>query len=228
MAAYEMVAFDHVMDAKDDKLGRGDVWWDNVWLKTPDEHLDALETIKDQAMQSPMSATYKPALMLSIAEALKEFDAEHVDASRVELPFSAIAKPWQSFYEGADQEGIIQHTRPGVEPSAAVPHLRDTDATPEQLEEGIRQVMTKNGPLRHIKDPESGYPLFSTRKTEHGEWKLQMPAAVAKAVDDYRPLVVSGAGEAIQRFLEKRPENDRTQVERFVRNNMEQTSGLAA
>lgn len=61
LAAYELVQHEHVMDeASVDQLGRSNVWWDNVWLKLPDTHVAALNTIKEEILQGRKSSTYKP------------------------------------------------------------------------------------------------------------------------------------------------------------------------
>ena len=203
-AAMEMVRYQGMEDeAGGDQLGRGNVWWENVWLSTPKNHLDALATLKSQVMQGRMSSTYKPVFLLSLVEALRDQDVTAIDAARVEIPFGPVADAWQRIYLGAVEMGVVQHSRPNAKPDLALPFLNQKDLSREDFEKSIRGVMRNAGPLRHINDPLSGHRVFTTRRDEDGSWKLQMPRTMASAIDEYQPLVVSGAGESIRQFLNR-------------------------
>ena len=209
-ADYHMAHFEY-LPPNADKLGRGDVWWDNVALRTPKEFLDALGTIKGQMVQGRMSATYKPVLLLSVAEALRNGAPVHdVDAGTVEIPFRAVTEPWQRMYEESAGMGLHQTLRGA--PTCPVPHLKNARLDPQR---SILSVMRDNGPLRHVLDP-SGQPIFTVTTGEDGELALRFPRRYASAIQHYQPLVCSGAGEAIRRFLEKREPESPDRVRSFV------------
>lgn len=218
MAAYEMIEFEHLPPTKDE-LGRGEVWWDSVCLRKPPENLEAMRVIKEQVIQGRQSSTYKPALIISLSEAMKRNrDAlEHVDAANVELPLRTIAQPWHRIYSEAAEMELPQHGHPDASLLSPLPHVKHGgEATPEAIENGVRSVLTRNGPFKHIIDPKSGKPVFTTHKGEDGQWKVRFPRGVAEAVDVYQPLVCTGAKEAIARFLEHRVHAPAEQVSSFV------------
>lgn len=218
LAAYELTEYEHVVDkASDDKLGRSDVWWDNVWLKLSDTHEDILRILKERAIQGPKSSTYKPVLLISIAEALQQCNGTLFDAARTEIPFDLVTNIWRQIYSGAVELALPQHTSSLASPKTPIPHLYDASATPAQIAAGIRRVMTQNGPLKYLTHPASGQAIFTLRQTGDGEWRLQMPTPFADAIRAHTSLVVSGAGEAIRRFLFRKNGDSRSvDIEQFI------------
>ncbi len=204
MAAYEMVECEHALAAEDDKLGRGDVWWENVYLKTPHSHLDALANLKAKAIQRPDRSIKESKLLLSVADALRQYDAQHIDASRVSIPFRPVAETLHHLQDIASIACMVPPQSPHVNEDHIMHVIRDDNPV-------------FKAPLNTLTDKRSGHPLFVPHRSEHGDWHLSMPADVADAIDTYRPLVVSSAAEVIsQRLQELAASFDRPYVERYT------------
>ena len=215
MAGLHMVDYEHISD-EGDLFGR-DVWWEKIYLRTPNDNLDALELIKGQVVQGRHSSTYKPALVLSLAEGLRENKGQlrDVSASEVELPFSAVAKPWNRIYQEATALDIPQHAASKSKLTNVMPHLQNSSEDPKEVERSILPVW-RDGPMSHIRDLRSGHPVIQAVRADGGEVGVRFPRALADAIETYEPLVCTGAAEAIRRFLERHAHRSPEAIDRFV------------
>lgn len=200
LAGYHMLSFEH-LPANQDQLGRSDVWWDNVSLRMPKNHLEPLRTLKAQAIQGSLSSTYKPAFVLALAETLHQLGntVEHVDAAQVAVPTATVVANWESIYRKALALELPQVPRAPLE--APLPYLRSDRGA--SVDRAILRLWKRNGPMRHLMEPQSGMPLFTEHSDENGS-SIHVPRDYADAMQEHGVLIRSGMAESMRRFLMRR------------------------
>ncbi|MDB5492352.1 MAG: methyltransferase type 11 [Micavibrio sp.] len=110
MAATGLMHFEHIVDAREDKLGRGDVWWDSVCLRVPDRHTEVLPTYRDGIIQSAKNSSYKLGFahcFLNLIRTQPGLVREHDDA-RYAIPLGPMLPHWIRLYDGLAEAGLQQ------------------------------------------------------------------------------------------------------------------------
>ncbi len=172
--------------AANDKLGRSDVWWQQVLLRVPHQNVSQLDLIKQTALQTRMSSPHKPVLMYCLTAASGAIAP--VDAFRAAVPLEAVLPVWQQFY---GQEALPMYGR-AASPTNAFAVLR-------------------HGPLSHMTDPATQAPLFSLERTAKGEAQIILPRQLGEAIRQHDRLIAGGSAAAVDNYLATRLELDAEQ-----------------
>lgn len=177
--------------AASDKLGRSDVWWQQVLLRVPRDNVSQLGLIRQAALQARMSSPHKPVLMYCLSAASGVIAP--LDASRAAVPLEAVLPVWQQFY---GQEALPMYGR-AASPANAFAVLR-------------------SGPLSHMADPATQAPLFSLGHNARGEAQIILPRPLGEALRQHDRLIAAGSAAAVDRYLATRLELDAGQRQHIV------------
>lgn len=183
LATRNLMSFEHITEAGEDKLGRGDVWWDSVCLNVPEGRTEALEVFRDSVIKAPKYTSYKLGLGLCVTELLSQRDdlVREVDDSRVAIPLGHVMMRWAQIYDAMADEGLAQipqsdrvndplnATRRFAEVSQ---QLSPVDLKPGmtlkpgqhaqflRMMKSMRNTILNDGPVKFITRRDSGVPLF--------------------------------------------------------------------
>lgn len=177
--------------AQDDKLGRSNVWWEQVLLHVPRQNETQLDLIRQSALQARMSSPHKPALMYCLANTSEAITP--VDAFSAALPVRTLLPVWQNIY---GDEALPMFARAG---------------NPQQAFNVLR-----SGPLAHLADPATGKPLLLLERDGKGEAQIMLPRPLAETLQAHGKLVAAGSVAAVERYLESKAQVTPDQRERFV------------
>lgn len=193
LAALNLVHAEQMLmpGAKDDKLGRSNVWWEQVMLKVPHENVDQLALIKQTALQTRMSSPHKPVLMYCLAQA--SHAAHIISPAQAAMPLDQVMPVWQSLYGAA----ALPMFGRAASPASAFSVLR-------------------NGPMSHMADPATGQPLLQLERARDGSAQIILPRPLATTLQAHRDLVSAGSAAAVDRYLESRQALDMDTRTRFV------------
>jgi SAM-dependent methyltransferase len=194
MAARELIHFEHIIDGKDDKLGRGEVWWDSVCLKVPEVYEPSLPFYRDSIIKAPKNTSYK----LGFASCL--IDMVHnepsmisiADDARYALPLGPIMMRWASLYDDLAEQNL-QQIKPNkrlIDPMNVTRSFNKNnklispqdlliknsfkgEAASEALQmmRAVKKAIVDNGPVKYIKRTDSDKPVFTFKRPEEEMFK---------------------------------------------------------
>jgi len=183
LATRNLMSFEHITEAGEDKLGRGDVWWDSVSLNVPQNHMDALKVFRDSIIKGPKYTSYKLGLGLCVTELAANRDdlVREVDDTRVAVPLGHLMLQWAKIYDGMADEGLAQIPQSARvnDPLNATRRFAEISGqlSPADLKPGMvlkpgqhaqfmrmmksmRNTILNDGPVKFITRRDSGVPLF--------------------------------------------------------------------
>lgn len=184
MAADFLIHFEHITDAKDDKLGRNDVWWDSVSLQMPTHHADALPVYRDSMIHAAKNTSYKLGFAHCFIDMIRRNPAllREVDDARYAVPLGPMLPHWMRLYDGLAEQGLSQ-IRPNqklADPlnatrrfAAATGGVSVADFTDNAVFEGVaaqaalrmmnmaKTAIVQDGPVRFITRPNGLHPVFT-------------------------------------------------------------------
>lgn len=186
MADDYLIHFEHIVDGKADQLGRGDVWWDSVCLRTPKRHVDMLPVYRDSIIHAPKNSSYK----LAFTHCFIDLVRNHPDLVRESsdthyaVPLGPMLPRWIRLYDGFASEGLVQ-IRPQsrmADPlnvtrrfALANSGISGEDFTAGRVFDGgqaqaalrmmnaVKNVIVKDGPVRFTTRPGGQFPVFHYR-----------------------------------------------------------------
>lgn len=192
MAADFLIHFEHIVDARDDKLGRNDVWWDSVSLQMPTHHADALPVYRDSMIHAAKNTSYKLGFAHCFIDMIRRNPAllREVDDARYAVPLGPMLPRWMRLYDGLAEEGLSQiRHRKRVDPlnatrrfAAVAGGVSVSDFADNAVFEGVqaqaalrmmnmaRAAIVQDGPVRFITRPNGAHPVFAyAPAVEQGE-----------------------------------------------------------